>query len=61
MHEQLTEVLPATILSLTHTEAYRLLSPQYNSKGELKICDMGMSRQYGSPLRTYTHLVVTLW
>lgn len=32
-----------------------------NNKGELKICDFGMARQYGSPLKTYTHLVVTLW
>jgi len=33
----------------------------YNSKGELKICDFGLARQYGSPLRPYTHTVVTLW
>ncbi|KAF9605835.1 hypothetical protein IFM89_018855 [Coptis chinensis] len=32
-----------------------------NNKGELKICDFGLSRQYGSPLKPYTHLVVTLW
>jgi cell division cycle 2-like protein len=32
-----------------------------NNKGELNVCDFGMSRQYGSPLKTYTHLVVTLW
>ncbi|XP_010677923.1 cyclin-dependent kinase G-2 isoform X2 [Beta vulgaris subsp. vulgaris] len=32
-----------------------------NNKGELKICDFGMSRQYGSPLKPYTALVVTLW
>lgn len=32
-----------------------------NNKGELKICDFGMSRQYGSPLKPYTSLVVTLW
>ncbi|XP_052180679.1 cyclin-dependent kinase G-2-like isoform X2 [Diospyros lotus] len=32
-----------------------------NNSGKLKICDFGMSRQYGSPLRTYTPLVVTLW
>ncbi|RVW35352.1 Cyclin-dependent kinase G-2 [Vitis vinifera] len=30
-------------------------------KGELKICDFGLARQYGSPLKPYTHLVVTLW
>lgn len=32
-----------------------------NNQGELKICDFGMSRQYGSPLKSYTTLVVTLW
>jgi cell division cycle 2-like protein len=32
-----------------------------NNRGELKICDFGMARQYGSPLRPYTHMVVTLW
>ncbi len=26
-----------------------------------QICDMGLARQYGSPLRPYTHNVVTLW
>lgn len=33
----------------------------YNNKGEVKICDFGLARQYGSPLQTYTHMVVTLW
>ncbi|WCJ36226.1 Cyclin-dependent kinase G1 [Euphorbia peplus] len=32
-----------------------------NNAGELKICDFGMSRFYGSPLKSYTSLVVTLW
>ncbi|KAK3040604.1 hypothetical protein RJ639_026925 [Escallonia herrerae] len=32
-----------------------------NNDGELKICDFGLSRQYGSPLKPYTPLVVTLW
>ncbi|KAL9434037.1 hypothetical protein AB3S75_028801 [Citrus x aurantiifolia] len=32
-----------------------------NNQGVLKICDFGMSRQYGSPLKPYTSLVVTLW
>lgn len=32
-----------------------------NNRGELKICDFGLSRQYGSPLKPYTPLVVTLW
>nr|WNT93105.1 CDKG2-1 protein [Phyllostachys edulis] len=32
-----------------------------NNRGELKICDFGLSRQYGSPLKPCTQLVVTLW
>lgn len=33
----------------------------YNNAGELKICDFGLARQFGSPLRAYTHNVVTLY
>ncbi|CAD7701429.1 unnamed protein product [Ostreobium quekettii] len=33
----------------------------YNNKGEVKICDFGLARQYGSPLQKYTQVVVTLW
>ncbi|GMF24449.1 unnamed protein product [Phytophthora lilii] len=33
----------------------------YDSRGVLKVCDFGLARKYGSPLRTYTQLVVTLW
>ncbi|KAK1384608.1 hypothetical protein POM88_022343 [Heracleum sosnowskyi] len=32
-----------------------------NSRGELKICDLGMARKYGSLAKPYTQLVVTLW
>ncbi|CAD6250423.1 unnamed protein product [Miscanthus lutarioriparius] len=32
-----------------------------NNRGELKICDFGLSRQYGSLLKPYTQPVVTLW
>ncbi|CAH2057143.1 unnamed protein product, partial [Thlaspi arvense] len=32
-----------------------------NNSGKLKICDFGLSRQYGSPARPFTPLVVTLW
>ncbi|XP_058787066.1 cyclin-dependent kinase G-2-like isoform X2 [Vicia villosa] len=32
-----------------------------NNRGESKICDFGLARQYGSPLKPYTSLVVTLW
>lgn len=27
----------------------------------LKIADFGLARLYGSPLKPYTHMVVTLW
>ena len=33
----------------------------YSNRGELKICDFGLARQYGSPLKAYTQPVVTLW
>jgi cell division cycle 2-like protein len=33
----------------------------YTNKGELKLCDFGLARQYGSPLKPYSHMVVTLW
>ncbi|XP_024007627.1 cyclin-dependent kinase G1 isoform X2 [Eutrema salsugineum] len=32
-----------------------------NNTGELKICDFGMARQYGSPIKPYTQMVVTQW
>lgn len=32
-----------------------------NTRGELKICDMGLARQFAAPLKPYTPLVVTLW
>ena len=32
----------------------------YNNRGELKICDFGMARHFGNPLKPYTNLVVTL-
>lgn len=30
-------------------------------QGILKIADFGLAREYGSPLKPYTQLVVTLW
>ncbi len=33
----------------------------YNNKGILKVADFGMAREYGSPLKPYTNMVVTLW
>jgi len=33
----------------------------YNNKGMMKVADFGLAREYGSPLKPYTHNVVTLW
>eukprot|EP01083_Nonionella_stella_P176715 619028_1 len=33
----------------------------YSNNGVLKVCDFGMARKYGSPLKPYSHQVVTLW
>jgi len=33
----------------------------YSSRGILKVADFGLAREYGSPLKPYTHNVVTLW
>lgn len=30
-------------------------------QGVLKVCDFGLAREYGSPLKPYTPVVVTLW
>jgi cell division cycle 2-like protein len=32
-----------------------------NNRGVLAVCDFGLARRYGEPLRPYTPLVVTLW
>jgi cell division cycle 2-like protein len=32
-----------------------------SDKGVLKIADFGLAREYGSPLKEYTPVVVTLW
>ncbi|XRA97987.1 cyclin-dependent kinase G-2 [Pycnococcus provasolii] len=32
-----------------------------NHEGQCKICDFGLARNYGSPLKPMTHMVVTLW
>lgn len=33
----------------------------YNNNGILKVCDYGMARKYGDPIKAYTLEVVTLW
>lgn len=33
----------------------------YDMHGKLSVCDFGLARKYGSPVKAYTSLVVTLW
>ncbi|GBE61481.1 cell-cycle-associated kinase CDK [Babesia ovata] len=33
----------------------------YNNRGVLKICDFGMARKFGQPIKNYTQNVVTHW
>eukprot|EP00299_Pterocystis_sp_00344_P012501 c6008_g1_i2.p1 GENE.c6008_g1_i2~~c6008_g1_i2.p1 ORF type:complete len:381 (+),score=75.10 c6008_g1_i2:480-1622(+) len=33
----------------------------FDNKGTLKVCDFGLARKYGNPVRHYTPVVVTLW
>ena len=43
---------------------HRDLKPQnllINSENKIKICDFGLARGYGVPVKTYTNEVVTLW
>lgn len=47
-----------------HKILHRDLKPQnllINSNGVLKICDFGLARGFGVPIRIYTNEVVTLW
>jgi cell division cycle 2-like protein len=33
----------------------------FNNRGILKLCDFGLAREYSSPIRPMTQMVVTLW
>ncbi len=51
---------------ITHTTHNILITHPHqhttnHSKGELKICDFGLARQFGDPVHKYTEVVVTLW
>lgn len=32
-----------------------------NNRGQVCVCDFGLARKYGDPLKPYTNMVVTLW
>ena len=47
-----------------HRVLHRDLKPQnllIDKKQRIKLCDFGLARAYGLPIKTYTHEVVTLW
>ncbi|OJT11696.1 Cyclin-dependent kinase 1 [Trametes pubescens] len=48
----------------SHRILHRDLKPQnllIDKDDNLKLCDFGLARAFGIPMRTYTHEVVTLW
>ncbi|OZJ01704.1 hypothetical protein BZG36_05264 [Bifiguratus adelaidae] len=58
------QLLSAIALMHDHWIVHRDLKTSnllMNNRGEIKVADFGLARQYGSPLGNMTQLVVTLW
>ena len=58
------QMLEAVLHCHTHRVIHRDLKPQnllIDRAGTLKLCDFGLARAFGLPIKTYTHEVVTLW
>lgn len=58
---QLSFTAPYYYMSDKCKHSHAVSTPHAHSMGELKICDFGLARQFGDPVRKYTEVVVTLW
>ncbi|GIX64310.1 serine/threonine protein kinase [Babesia caballi] len=61
-------LLRQLLLGVAHMHAHWVLHRDlkttnilYNNRGVLKICDFGMARKFGHPIKNYTQNVVTHW
>eukprot|EP01067_Filipodium_phascolosomae_P009334 Filipodium_phascolosomae@DN829_c0_g1_i2.p1 len=60
----LKQLLSATEYMHSHWIVHRDLKTSnllLSNDGVLKVCDFGLARKFGDPIRPYTHMVVTLW
>lgn len=60
----LSQLLEAVKYMHRHWVVHRDLKTSnllFNKQGILKVCDFGLARRYGDPVRPYTNKVITLW